>query len=98
MLGYLTRETKVGDEGVNCIGEFHVGSIGDGKESVFGEGDSHTIGMVVYTTADGVNFVDETDKASGLDADPFDMLHGGTGVDAALYIGSDEIIKGMKFT
>jgi len=96
LLGYLTKETKAGDEGVNCSGELHVGLPGNGQESVFGEGDSHTTGMTVLTTSDLVAFTDVTEKAKELDGDTFDIFNGTTTTNSAFYVGSDMSINGIK--
>ncbi len=42
-------DQKTGDEGQKVFGELGVGRPEQGRESVFGEGDSYTRGMVVYT-------------------------------------------------
>jgi hypothetical protein len=42
-------DPEEGDEGVNILGELHVGIPELGSEAVFGEGDSYTRGMLVYT-------------------------------------------------
>ena len=45
----LSMDLKTGDEVVHSYSEFSVGRPEAGKESVFGEGDSYTRGMLVYT-------------------------------------------------
>jgi len=52
------------DEGFNVIGELHVGLPERGTESVFGEGDSYTRGMLVYTETDAAAFVDVSEAAA----------------------------------
>jgi len=63
--GFFTDGETEGDEALVVIQELHVGSPEKGHESVFGEGDSYTRGMVVLTTdgtagatADGGNLTD----------------------------------------
>lgn len=93
---FLTEETGSGDEGINCSGEFHVGSPGNGKEAVFGEGDSHVNGLVVFSTEDDITFVDYTEEASSGSGSTYPAFGGFLTVGAADYIGSDDMICGIK--
>lgn len=98
LLNYLYEEKTEGDEGINCTGEFHVGQPGAGRETALGEGDSHTKGMVVLATPDGVTFVDNTVEAASASGSEWDGTAGGTGINAAAYIGSDSFVCGFKLT
>jgi len=52
-----------GDEGLNVLGELHVGTPETPTESVFGGGDSYTRGILVYTEDSVGTFVDVTTEA-----------------------------------
>lgn len=94
---YLTVETGIGDEGINCSGEFHVGQPGDGKEAVFGEGDSHVQGLAVYSTPDdGSTWYDNTVIAASGATSSYGTFGGGLTVGATDYIGGDSIFQGIK--
>ena len=97
LLNHMYEETKVGDEGVNIEGELHVGKYDDGKESVFGEGDSHTNGMVILSTTDSIAFTDNTSKAIDL-GDTYETFNGTTTAGSIDYIGSDLPLCGIKLT
>jgi len=73
------------DEGLNILGELHVGSPGIPAESVFGEGDSYTAGMVVYTY-DGASFVDVSAAAKSASGSTFTFPN--LDADSAIYIAS----------
>ena len=79
-------DTKEDDEGFNIIGELHVGLPEQGAESVFGEGDSYTRGMLVYTETDLNVFADVSVAAASASASTFTFP--GVGVDNAIYVGS----------
>jgi hypothetical protein len=97
VLGYLTEETLVGDEGINIsTGELHVGRYDGGKESVFGEGDSHVVGMKVFSTTNGTTFTDNTAAASSATGSTYETFNGTTTVGSADYIGSDYPLCGIK--
>jgi hypothetical protein len=96
-------DTKEDDEGFNVIGELHVGLPEKGAESVFGEGDSYTRGMLVYTETDANVFADVSAAARSASGSTFTFP--GVGVDNAIYVGSslsdgvDYLLHhGMKFS
>jgi len=93
---FFTEETGSGDEGINCLGELHIGSPGNGKELCGGEGDSHTIGMVVFSTEDDITFVDYTEEAASGSGSTYPTFGGFLTVGAADYFGSDDPICGIK--
>ena len=83
------------DEGLNVFGEFKVGTPENPSESCFGEGDSNTRGMKVFTF-DGVStYVDVTEAASSASASPF--TYSALVADAAIYIGSELDQDGDKY-
>ena len=76
VVGYW-NDIVEGDTSFRVANELAVGTSNEGKESVFGEGDSYTIGMNVYTS-DGTDtlttegtLTDVTVKASSKDTDYF---------------------------
>jgi hypothetical protein len=77
-----------GDEGLNVLGELHVGTPSQGTESSFGEGDSYTNGTLVYTyNASTSAFVDVTASASSNTGSSF--AYPSNAVDNAVYIASN---------
>jgi len=74
------------DEGFNILGELHVGVAESGTESVFGEGDSYTRGMLVYSQAVGGAFTDRSTEARSASSSPFTF--DGIVAENAIYIGS----------
>ena len=86
------------DKGISIVGgQFAVGSYLKGFESVFGEGDSHTEGMIVLTTSNGTTFTDVTTAAKTSTGSTFAPFGGGSpGIGAAFYVGSDDSIIGLK--
>ena len=74
------------DEGVNVLGELHVGAPEKGAESVLGEGDSYTRGMMVYTATDASVFVDVSSEAKSASASTFTFTD--TTLNSSIYIGS----------
>jgi hypothetical protein len=86
-----------GDEGHIILGELHVGRYDKGSESTFGEGDSHTFGMKVFTNTNGTvgTWVDVTDTAISNTSSTFTMLPALT-TDASIYIGGNTAFNGLK--
>jgi hypothetical protein len=74
------------DEGVNILGELHVGLPERGTESVFGEGDSYTRGMLVYTETPGNIFVDVSADAQSASVSTFTFP--GSNLNNAIYVAS----------
>jgi hypothetical protein len=95
---YLTENENIGDEGIDCSGEFHVGLPGAGRESVFGEGDSHVIGMKVFSTSDDVSYTDNTAAAASGSGSTYETFNGTTTVGSTDYMGSDSPLCGIKLT
>lgn len=79
-------DIKEGDEGLNILGELHVGTPARPAESAFGEGDSYTTGMLVYTETDGGVFVDES--AAAASASGSTVTYPDVTVNSAIYIAS----------
>lgn len=86
------EDSKQDDEGLKIFGELQVGLPEQGRESVFGEGDSYTRGMIVLTTdnttsvnSDGGNFVDVTAEATSADGSTFTFQ--GPDVDYSILVG-----------
>ncbi len=77
---------KEGDEGQRIFGELGVGRPERGTESVFGEGDSYTRGMLVYTENTSSAFVDVSADARSASGSTFTFT--GTAADNAIYIAS----------
>ncbi len=82
-------DTKESDEAVNILGELHVGRPQSGAESVLGEGDSYTNGMLVYTETSGSVFADVSINAASPSGSTFTFPS--TGVNNAIYISSSLI-------
>ena len=80
-------DTKLDDEGYNVLGELHVGIAERGSESVFGEGDSYTRGMLVYTETAGGTFVDISTEARSSSASTFTFP--GITANNSIYIASN---------
>lgn len=86
-------DVKEDDEGFNVLGELHVGIPERGAESVFGEGDSYTRGMKVYTF-DGSSYIDVSDAAGSASVSTFTFPNVNSGT--AIYVASslhDDIDK-----
>jgi hypothetical protein len=81
-------DLEPGDEGFNILGELHVGTVENPTESVFGQGDSYTRGMLAYTF-DGTNYVDISDAARSSSGSSFGFPNGV--VETAIYLSSDLI-------
>lgn len=82
----LVVSDKEDDEGVNVYGEFHVGAPEVGSESVFGEGDSYTRGMLVYTESSVGDFTDVSVIARSASGSTFTFP--GITADNAIYVSS----------
>lgn len=91
---YFFSDTP-GDERLQVLGEFHVGSETQPSESAFGEGNSYTNDMTIFNDdGSGTNFMD----ISSFVADPSIniLLFQGTGVGNVLYIGGNIIFQNIK--
>lgn len=74
------------DEGLNILGELHVGQPNSPAESVLGEGDSYTTGMLIYTFDGTSTYVDITEAASTASGSSFSPPNGNIGT--CFYIAS----------
>jgi len=74
-----------GDEGLNILGELHVGMPERPSESVFGGGDSYTRGMKVYTF-DGSVYGDVSAEAASSTGSPFAFPN--NNINTAIYVAS----------
>lgn len=90
--GYFL-DGKIGDESLKVFNELAVGTSSQGYESVFGEGDSYTIGMRVLTsdgtdtnTTEGV-LTDVSDEAAAVDLANFGFQ--GTSANHCIYVTTD---------
>jgi len=79
-------DTKEDDEGFNILGELHVGLPEQGAESVLGQGDSYTRGMLVYTETSGGVFSDISSDAASASGSTFTFP--GIATNNAIYIAS----------
>lgn len=79
-----------GDEGTYSIGELAVGLHTAGRESVFGEGDSHVNGMWVFrnTNLEAGVWSDVTTQARSHTGSTFDVFPG-VAANNCIYVGSD---------
>lgn len=82
---YLLDITE-GDEGLNILGELHVGTARRPTESAFGGGDSYTNGMLVYTKTDANVFADVSVEAQSKSGSVFGFTS--NTVNSAIYIAS----------
>jgi hypothetical protein len=80
------------DEGVNILGELHVGTPEHPAESVFGEGDSYTRGLLAYTW-DGAAYADISTSARSPSASSFTFPNNTIGT--AIYIASDLTVNSL---
>jgi hypothetical protein len=74
------------DEGLSIIGELHVGLPENGAEAVFGEGDSYTRGMLVYSETPGGVFTDRSVEARSASSSSFTF--DGVAAENAIYVSS----------
>lgn len=86
------NDTKEGDEGLTIMKELHVGAPELGQESVFGEGDSYTRGMLVYTETVGGTFADVSAAARSAAGSTFTFP--GIAADNKIYVASSLINGG----
>ncbi len=89
-----------GDRALLSIGELAVGLPLAGKESVFGEGDSHTDDMHVFTNTslEAGTWADVTTAAASATGSTFTLLPGIT-ADNCVFVGSENaIFPGIKVT
>lgn len=80
------NDNTADDEALNVLGELNVGIPEEGQESLFGEGDSYTDGMLVYNY-NGSTYTNVTTAAQSATGSTFS--YPGTGINNALYISSD---------
>ena len=78
--------SNVGDEGLGIKGELHVGSPERGAETVLGEGDSYTRGLIAYTY-DGTSYANITAEVVSGSGSTFTFPN--TSIDTAIYLSSD---------
>jgi len=78
--------TKQGDQGIDVVGELHVGTHQFPRETCLGGGDSHTVDMHVFGATPALVFTDNTAAASEDDGTTFSLFPG-TAVNNAAYIG-----------
>ena len=78
--------SKPGDNSLDVTQELHVGVPEQGQEACFGEGDSYTRGMKVYTETPGGAFVDVSIEASSPEGSSFTFP--GTAVNNSIYVAS----------
>lgn len=78
------------NEGLAVIGNMSVGRPETGKESSFGEGGVHVVGMVVQTNTNGTagTWTDRTSEAASPSGSSFAAFPG-TSAENALYVGGD---------
>lgn len=97
-------DRKAGDKRYSIRSELEVGSPEKGFESVFGEGDSYTRGMVVITsdgtatgTTEGGNLTDVSGDAASSSGSTFSFQ--GTAANHCIYVGSslDDASDVLKF-
>jgi hypothetical protein len=74
------------DEGLNVLGELHVGAPDAPTESVLGGGDSYTRGMLVYTFDGAATYTDVSAAAASASGSTITLP--GTGVNNAFYLAS----------
>ena len=105
---FVLYDNIADDSGFKIWGELNVGHAEQGSESVFGEGDSYTRGMKVYTTdsnasatLDGGNLTDVSVAAADPTNNTFSFQ--GTGINHTILVGStllgaSEVLKhwGLK--
>ncbi len=75
------------EESFSVFGELSVGSPEKPSESIFGEGDSYTYGMLVYTETSGGSFADVSTAAASALSSTFTFP--GTAADNAIYISTN---------
>lgn len=88
--GFVLDEIE-NDDKYRVFNEFSVGNPGYGKESIFGEGDSYTNGMLVYTY-DGTTYTDISEEAKSPTSSTFSFPSSGT--TREIYIASTKVHNG----
>jgi hypothetical protein len=83
---FLFVDLKEGDEGTNILGELHIGRAEKGDESVFGEGESYTREMLVYTRSAGNVYVDVSAAARSASGSTFTFP--GVAANNMIYVAS----------
>jgi len=78
--------TNTGDEGLGVKGELHVGSPEQGSETVLGEGDSYTRGLIAYSY-NGSIYTDISDEVKSYTGSSFTFPD--LNVNSAIYISSN---------
>jgi len=81
-------DTSEDDEGLNILGELHVGTPENPTESVFGEGDSYTRGMLVYSF-NGAIYEDISESVKSTSSSPFTFAN--DNINSCIYIASNLI-------
>jgi len=79
-------DTTEDDEGLNILGELHVGIPEKGTEAAIGGGDSYTRGMLVYTETDIGEFTDISVSAKSASGSTFTFTD--VTEDSAIYVAS----------
>jgi len=88
------NSNKVGDEAHIFYEELQVGSPESGRESVFGEGDSYTRGLLAYTYNSSTSaYTDIADAVRSAGGSTFTIPNS---ADCAIYIGSDLYVPGIS--
>ncbi len=89
------------DKGLVVTEQFSVGALNDGRESVFGEGDSHPVEYAFHCTkgdTTGDTIINAVDIASILNSDSGSTtgLFGGTAVGDYILVGASAQFQGVK--
>jgi hypothetical protein len=87
-------DTKTGDEGLNILGELHVGTAASPTESVFGGGDSYNNNMLVYEY-NGSTYANVTDSAISVDGNCVNFPN--TSANTAIYIASTVMDSALHY-
>lgn len=87
-------DTKIGDEGLNILGELHVGTASVPAESAFGGGDSYNNNMLVYEY-NGSTYTNVTDSAINIDG--YCVEFPNTNVNSAIYIASTVLDSAIHY-
>jgi hypothetical protein len=88
--------SQIGDESIIIHGKLAVGTVYSPSESIFGGGNSHVLGMNVFTSLSGdINFLNYTTEASSGSISTFPPWQS-TVTGGLLYIGGEYIFPGVK--
>lgn len=90
MSGYSLDTTNEG-QSIRIFDELSVGIPGQGKESIFGEGDSYVNGMLVYSY-DGSTYTDITTEAASKEGSTFAFPN--TAINSAIYVSTQRLTAG----